>query len=905
MHSTGSTNTFLLGRFAEAFLGDFKIDSSKEKTSDDFFCAILKASTTALGLKVACILCKNDDAWHPYDSIGIENNKFSSLIENCELNDILKEHYDSYFTNPQKIGGVFSFSYDVFRKILMIPFSFGNKKLCALYFINEKTSSNLDENPYVGGQLVFIRKFFESAPTNSLTLINIWKEVFFAGSREALLERVKDFCNTQEKFEKYGFFDLILATGIDVETQLKILPHNRTTSFQSADTEFEKISSDPKYTTTAFPFIALSLSRRDIFNEHKNSYINEDFISGTFEKILKVNASKKINNYFKENLKFTNAVFDQSKSETFSDFLFDKYFDIEQLRTYLFLIYYSSLTQEEVINTERISAVDDIYNDKLTQNLLELLKNYLVHWSKLEEDGLIITSEWLFLWFGIKMLQSSIFFKDLRGKYSPGFRAQFYQNFACYYLYLLFLMRNLGEPALFRFSDVPDGFETFIAASLFLMAEYTHQEEGLNITIPLHSVLQDIWSKEAILYSVREGYRDHFHHVWNVCLVGMVLIDAGLLEKLSPKIDYADKKCSQKTLCRYLKNRNLKVACGNEASRKKIRRNWIIAGLLHDVGYSLDLNRHLLDHLQIFSNVPHIKDYSNNIGGYLKEQEHDLANIMQKNYAFYQGERLDHGIISAEYVTHLAHVKKTDSTLHDEWREEIQMAHDAIAKHNLKDVPIAPQENPLAFLLLLCDHLQEWDRPRLAGSKIRRSLSVHFLRPRQGQSGGHDIVRYLKTNLQWENNKVSMKEGDNCLKLNLVYKNAEEEKFEPAMIWCQNHVDFQSIDLKKFSKDLTIELSLDHPVSPDLGQIARTEMQLFEDYCREDDERAHLVKWCSPIKNNTSYLHCEKKEFERYTWTFARGSSLPPIDHIPSGLYQGFSVWKKRVIRRLKNMLNK
>lgn len=841
------------------------IQFNASTANDDNIQYILNVYNKSLFLEGSALFVKsNAGDWKLISAVG--------QMENCDaIKNIVTEKYRDFR------GGPVVFSGKDIDNIALIPIDLLGSEYC-MCLINKKYPIDVDLY-YLSQQLMFIKNIFKLKLNSVVQILTNWKRAFFSGSRNSILNRA---LNCYRWFDSVAVeaFDFIFATGIDSATQLMISSPKQISSTPGQN--FNEITpcGEPSR------FMQFALLRKRIWENVINGKICESTVN---ESVNILNATSSTNVvvdmlYRPESPDFKNAILNNSMREKLVSFLFDNYFELEHLKTYLFLVHNLASVHGDVVDGGQIEIIDSLFFREYgaftsQQRLVLLLQRYLDCWGKASGASSVITSEWLFFWFGLKMLTSVSLFKDVNTKYPPDFRSKFYQHFSCYYLYLLFLIRCLGEPALFRFSDVSGGFEAFISASLFLMAEYTHQEEGLDVTIPLHSALRNIWSKEAILYTVRDGYRDHFHHVWNVCLLGMVLIDAGLLARIDPE-----------------------WGSYNEMHKQKIRRNWLLAGLLHDVGYCLDLNRHLLSHLDIFSKVPSISYFSNKLVEFFSEAEKALCAEMARNFNFYNGRKLDHGITSSVAIHYLdrldASVVCDDPS--KKWLNEIAMASEAIAKHNLKDVVIKPQESPLAFLLLLCDHLQEWDRPRLSGNKLRRSFSVQFNRPRQGQTTGHDIVRYLQCNICWKHNSIHMSAEDLVLKL--IYKDAAKEEFEPAMIWCQNSEDFQRIDFGSFPEGFHIKFSLAHPVSDRLVRLSRSEMQLFEDFCRQDDSYLYLVQWCVHSKDCCYNYFCDrisKSTYELFIWEFSKAKFLNRIDYIPSNTYKKFVDWKEAALRKL------
>jgi hypothetical protein len=486
----------------------------------------------------------------------------------------------------------------------------------------------------------------------------------------------------------------------------------------------------------------------------------------------------------------------------------------------------------------------------------------------------------------------------LEKRYTPNARAQFYRHFTTYFLYVLHIIRYSGKPRLFRFSDVRKGYEEFVDSLIFLLSEYAHQVERLPRRIPLYKVMSEIWSCEAMLYTVREGYRDHLHHVVNVCLLGMVLMEAKLLEKLDP---------NQTEMTDDLKRRR--------------RRNWMLAGLLHDVGYGLDLNRHMIPHLDFFKVCPSLLRFQKDLAKAFEYSEQNLCASLNQWFSFGTlSDKLDHGIVSAIYLLFLAHSGEDldeDAKPSKEWYDDIYETLEAISKHNLDGAYIMPGEIPLAFLLLLCDHLQEWDRPRPDSFQIRRSISTLLQRPGNFSVASSNVVRYFSTNLRWDKEIVKLPDSDQ-LRLTLRCNDAGRERFEPALIWCYNTYDFQRVDLNEWSGNFSIIFEMVHILSDEMNRgPSFLEMDLFEDFVREDEKNLSLMAWIQEAHSIDEGWYCydknikkgakdpsnKERTLETFSWTFKQVEKVTLkslLDYMPPKLYQRYMDWKAHRMREAK-----
>ncbi|MBM4285504.1 MAG: hypothetical protein FJ128_09680 [Deltaproteobacteria bacterium] len=753
---------------------------------------------------------------------------------------------------------------------------------------------------YVTNILKYLAAFFSSVIVSLMNRQEAWQSALYDGSRKAIYERSRDLLQACGTGLDGKALDRARAALVDASTLLKILPHPRPT-FKERDGPEIKNHHDEG------PLTKLSCLRRKIWQKFNSPETLEPgmdealiTIAEAWQKLSRDSLSASV----PPAPKLSDNVLSPKMTEKLWALAHRREYLIECLRTQLYLLHYRAAALEGVADNNEIAECDKIfYRDlygclRLSNYLLILVGEFLDVWAKESEEGnLLITSEWLIVWFAKKILQDRKWLHTLKEVYTPNGRAEFYYRFSAYFLYVLFLIRYFGEPNLFRFSDITEGYERFVDASLYLLAEYAHRVEQLPLNIPLYQILTGhIWANEAILYTIQDNYRDHHHHVWNVCLLGMVLLEAGLVTRLDPDWE---------------KDANL---------ARQRRRNWLLAGLLHDIGYGLNLNRHMLGHLNFLQGSPCLTQFLKGLNDYHDRSARELSVELDKwiNFGKLQG-TLDHGVVSALYLLFLdrAPQRPEEPVLPAQaWLKDIPEAFVATGKHNLDGVTISPKDDPLALLLLLCDHLQEWDRPHIDAMHLRRSMSASLHRPGQTVTLGKTVLRCLKANLSWQSDRVHLS-CNQPVQIKLYYKDAGQERFQPAVIWCQNTYEFQRINFAEWPADLEIDLEVIHPVSQELSRGLRLwEMDLFEDFARKDQECLGLWAWFKAARAGTPGFSYQKVESpalpqETFKWVLKHGGfdlSRPPttseasriIEAFPPGLYLRYTLWKEQRLREIR-----
>lgn len=235
-------------------------------------------------------------------------------------------------------------------------------------------------------------------------------------------------------------------------------------------------------------------------------------------------------------------------------------------------------------------------------------------------------------------------------------------------------------------------------------------------------LLEDFKKYEKLLFDLPR-YRDHFIHQFQVFLLGSKIIDDMYINADNGKT---------KNFPYYFRN-SLNIAQSQDIDADIA---WLIASTYHDIAYPiekgnelymnffvkfLELNENIIENIdigQIFSN----KNY-----GMLIDQICDLYNSLQEgtswNVNFDNQQKInvdyelrgkilrlikekDHGVLGCLILIH-------KSVSDDRYSKIIYPAALAIALHNdmLKDLDeIKFEKNPLAFLLVYCDLVQEWGR---------------------------------------------------------------------------------------------------------------------------------------------------------------------------------------------------
>ena len=526
------------------------------------------------------------------------------------------------------------------------------------------------------------------------------------------------------------------------------------------------------------------------------------------------------------------------------DFSINHRFHIEYFRTILFAINIIGLTAEREarVTVDQVKFIQDLWKDKLkkTAHLHDFIKKYLKLWKLSQpsksknKKSIVLTQEWLMAWFAMQVLNSKTFEAYKNNEFGPRKTIRFYRHLSTVFLYLLYWIRKYANTNLTPFFDVENGYEAFLGSLIYLISEYAYKDGALTRNADICRSLRYMWSHQSILYTISESYRDHLHHVLETCLMGLFFL----------RLDGETHK-----------QHGFFGIFDNNFDEQQLIRNWIVTALFHDVGYGVEMLKRQINHLSFFETEV-VVDLKKKIDEKLDKLEKKLCIDSRrclnqylsqtKAETFKDLKQFDHGIISALQIVYL--VEKPDQ----EWWQDINMAIEAAALHNYSKAKIDHNKAPLAFLLFLCDHLQEWDRPYIEGEQMRYSLLVNLIRPNSKPCHNESMVKFLVLEgiyLDDELNPISCKASEK-LTFVLHFASAEKQKYHPPLAWVGNCKDFQRID----NCNLPISIQFNHPVSSSKSKNYQYDMNLFDDFLDESGRSGHNRELCGKKEIGNSVL---------------------------------------------------
>jgi hypothetical protein len=371
-----------------------------------------------------------------------------------------------------------------------------------------------------------------------------------------------------------------------------------------------------------------------------------------------------------------------------------------------------------------------------------------------------------------------------------------------------------------------------------LMAQYGHDDLEIPARIDLSAHLQQAARGEPELHALKPYYRDHFFHVLEVCLLGHLLLETRL----------PDGRHLWQLVAEHLGLQN-----DNE---KPVLRLWYLAGLLHDIGYAVDAidsTGKLLDFFHLSKPLESLRDSISEATKKLSEALNLEDFNIPKDSNIVKDEDLgkDHGLISAMHLKALlASIAGDDPALVP---KEYDPAVQAIAMHNLRryEPKISFQAAPLAFLLALCDQLQEWRRPKFSIATSPSAL-LSMLSGGTGDAGDSEgDFKKMRINLEaqkGDSGDISLqfgtgKAGQPCLHFTLEYTGKINRNSGVFHTWLDATLNFQRLDFTGLPADFDILVTFVTPLYDNQGQsVPQRQMQRLWD-AAHDTHMPFLAKW--------------------------------------------------------------
>ena len=207
---------------------------------------------------------------------------------------------------------------------------------------------------------------------------------------------------------------------------------------------------------------------------------------------------------------------------------------------------------------------------------------------------------------------------------------------------------------------------------------------------------------------------------------------------------------------------------------KDVHTAWWISSLLHDHGYPISylfssipaMRRIRLEFETLKSSIEQIEDAITDVYHYTLCR--DFAKLIYEQLTTEEvlQEKVGHGIDLLGFPE----IKSKDETgihdhgvlsaanlalvLKDGLNDVLKEAAKAMALHNNTKIEVEIEENPLAFLLILCDELQEWGRKMIISDDFTSELEQIKLGPFLKKGNGMEFSELLKVKFEYEDARI-------------------------------------------------------------------------------------------------------------------------------------------------------
>ncbi len=372
------------------------------------------------------------------------------------------------------------------------------------------------------------------------------------------------------------------------------------------------------------------------------------------------------------------------------------------------------------------------------------------------------------------------------------------------------------------------------------------------------------------------------------------------------------------------------------SNARQVLQNWYVAALCHDIGYVVEQADGLLKPVFGISAYG-LKEFSSALEAGLKaggdkvwdkvcstlsQLPRPIATTDEVTAAKKVDGGVDHGVVAWLHLRSLMEEGKVAAA----WTHALT----AVLRHNLPEQEVNVRIEPLTLLLMLCDHLQEWGRPRVPPEELKcgvvealrfdnaarfeRRIPVRELEtegllvipPNSGLTGGLCDGCLKVPGCTESCPRVRTRIQDSGLVFKIKHAAQRQGDKEPVISWLEWCRDLQCLRLKREQIPYQISIALEHPPSQlsHLFSWKPPEMQLFQEYIDFSDNSKHLKEWVWAATEESGQSGLEhrlhKNEDKTMTETFIIHLHL--LDHplkkdLPENLQKAFSAWKEKRLR--------
>jgi hypothetical protein len=390
------------------------------------------------------------------------------------------------------------------------------------------------------------------------------------------------------------------------------------------------------------------------------------------------------------------------------------------------------------------------------------------------------------------------------------------------------MFSNSARVAQFALQNMPPDNRT-VEALLWAVEKYANDTLKLNPRFEIGMHLLRAARNEPALHALKPHYRDHFFHAIEVCFLGHLLLDT----------EYEPGKRLIELVQRITRLR----------SREEVLRAWYLAALLHDVGYAIDVLKGASAALKFFECSGALKSLAKGIENAIDE----LSVTLKDAIPGVSDLGRDHGVVGAEHLQHLIRLVSAEQS---PWRG-YDLSVRAIRSHNLHSQTVVFEEEPLSFLLVLCDLVQEWNRPHLRSGASSPQLLAALIGAEAHEAmettGPLDRV---SVNLERRNGQVALR-NPGQVEFELNYGPAIQKNAGVFEAWLNTSSNLQR--LKPHGLPFNIFLRLRTPQFRTAGRVDERQMNRLRQ-AAEETHMSFLADWFPDARTNKAVVYSVDKD---------------------------------------------
>lgn len=369
-----------------------------------------------------------------------------------------------------------------------------------------------------------------------------------------------------------------------------------------------------------------------------------------------------------------------------------------------------------------------------------------------------------------------------------------------------------------------------IQSAIWMLSEYAHRELRIPEQIDLRTHLLLAAREEPALHALKSYYRNHFFHAIEVCFLGHFLLDLEI-EPGKPLWMLVAERCAAGA------RRDLR-------DRHAALRQWYLASLLHDVGYAVEVAKGLCHLTRTFGKDDPLATLAEGVEQAMKRVSKQLAVENFLNYADSDNVGEDHGVVCARHVQRmLEEIGKQDPKVDP---ASYSPAVAAIGHHNSRKHKVSFDTDPLGFLLILCDTLQEWNRPYLPYSTAPLQIMTWLMgNGNQDHPEGEKLQRFT---LNAANHPRGFRlephptgAGKPLFHFSLEYGDGVRNNNGVFYLWLDASLNFQRLDFENCPFDIDVSFITPQHLDRRTGN-PESNMHRLRDAARET-HMSFLYQW--------------------------------------------------------------